>query len=70
MDGISGSFDSLINLGMAMSQARIQNTMSISALKKGLDAEARNALGLIQTVQASPPQVNLPQTGQQIDLLV
>jgi hypothetical protein len=41
MDGISGSANSLIELGMAMSQVRMQSAMSISAVKMGLDAQAQ-----------------------------
>ena len=68
MDEISGSVDSLASLGTAMSEARVQNEMAISTLKKGMDVQARNALGLIASVPAPPP-VNTPTTGQQIDLV-
>ena len=37
---ISGSTNSLVALGMAMSQARVERAMSVSAVKKGLDAQA------------------------------
>ena len=68
MDEISGSVNSLIDLGTAMSDVRLQNQMSIRTLKKGLDVQAQNALGLIAAVPAPPP-VNTAATGQQIDLM-
>ena len=55
MDGISGSANSIIELGIAMSQVRTQHAMSISAVKKGLDAQAQAAMSLIDTVQQVPP---------------
>ena len=55
MDGISDSANSIIELGMAMSQVRTQHAMSISAVKKGLDAQAQAAMSLIDTVQQVPP---------------
>ena len=55
MDGISGSANSLIELGMAMSQVRMQSAMSISAVKMGLDAQAQAAMSLIATVQQVQP---------------
>ena len=65
---ISGSTNSLVALGMAMSQARVESAMSVSAVKKGLDAQAA-ALSLIATVQ----QVQLPaaggDSGSQVDVI-
>ena len=69
MDGISGSTSSLISLGMAMSDIRLKSALSISAFKKGLDAQAQNAMSLIESAQVLYPQVNSSQTGQQIDLV-
>ena len=65
---ISGSTNSLVALGMAMSQARVESAISVSAVKKGLDAQAA-ALSLIATVQ----QVQLPaaggDSGSQVDVI-
>ena len=69
MDGISGSTDSLISLGMAMSDIRLKNELSISTFKKGLDIQAQNAISLIESAQTQSPKVNSSQTGQQIDLM-
>jgi hypothetical protein len=69
MDGIRGSTDSLISLGMAMSDIRLKSEFSTSTLKKGLDAQAQNAMSLITSAQVQPPQVTSSQTGQQIDLV-
>ena len=69
MDGISGSTDSLINLGMAMSEIRLKSELSISTFKKGLDAQAQNAMSLIESAKVQSPRVNSSQTGQQIDLI-
>ncbi len=69
MDGISGSTNSLINLGMAMSDIRLKSALSISTFKKGLDVQAQNAMSLIESAQLQSPQVNSSQTGQQIDLM-
>ena len=68
MDGISGSANSLIELATAMSQVRTQNAMSISAVKKGLDAQADAAMSLIDTVQQVQPP---PPSGSssQIDVI-
>ena len=68
MDGISGSTNSLISLGMAMSDIRLKSELSTSTFKKGLDALAQNAMSLIESAQVQPPQVNSSQTGQQVDL--
>jgi len=68
MDGISGSASSLIELGMAMSQVRIQSAMPISAIKKGLDAQVQTAMSLIEMVQqvSSPPAGG---GGSQVDVI-
>ncbi len=65
MGEISGSTNSLINLGMAMKDAQLKSALSISTFKKSLDAQAQAAGSLIATVQAVSP--NTAQTGQQID---
>ena len=70
MDGISGSTDSLISLGMALSDIRLKSALSISTFKKGLDAQAQTAMSLIESAQVLYPQVNSSQTGKQFDLLV
>ena len=69
MDGISGSTNSLISLGMAMSDIRLKSALSISTFKKGLDTQVQNAISLIASAQVQPPQVNSSQAGQQIDLV-
>ena len=71
MDEISGSTDSLISLGMAMSQSRLQGEMSVRVLKKGLDAQAQAALSLIQAVQTVPvPTGSASPNSRVIDLQV
>ncbi len=69
MDGISGSANSIIELGMAMSQVRTQNAMSISAVKKGLDAQAQAAMSLIDTVRQVQPPPSGGGSASQIDLI-
>ena len=69
MDGISGSTNSLISLGMAMSNIRLKSELSISTFKKGLDAQVQNAMSLIESAQIQSPQVNSSQSGQEIDLV-
>ena len=69
MDGISGSTDSLINLGMAMSDVRLKSALSVSTFKKGLETQAQAAISLIESAQVQSAQVNSNQTGQQIDLM-
>ena len=69
MDGISGSTNSLIELGMAMSEIRLQSELSVSVLRKGLDAHAQNATNLIALTQAQSQKVNAPETGQLLDLI-
>jgi hypothetical protein len=69
MDGISGSTNSLIELGMAMSEIRLQSELSVSVLRKGLDAHAQNAINLIALTQAQSQKVNTPETGQLLDLI-
>lgn len=66
MGEISGSTDSLINLGMAMQDAQLKSAMSISTFKKGLDTQSRAAMSLIESIPAAP---NTAQTGQQIDMM-
>jgi len=63
---ISGSTNSLVALGMAMSQARVESAMSVSAVKKWLDAQAAAALSLIATVQ--PPAAG-GDSGSQVDVI-
>ena len=48
MDGISGSTNSLLSLGMAMSNIRLKSELSISTFKKGLDGQVQNAMSLIE----------------------
>ncbi|MBT4504107.1 MAG: YjfB family protein [Gemmatimonadetes bacterium] len=67
MDGISGSVNSLISLGMAMSDVRLKSELSISTLKKGLDVQAQNAISLIESAQSA--RVNSSETGQLIDVV-
>ena len=55
MDGISGSANLMIELGMAISQVRTHHATSVSVVKKGLDAQAQAAMNLIDTVQQLPP---------------
>lgn len=69
MDGISGSVNSLISLGMAMSDVRLKSQLSVSALKKGLDVQAQNAISLIESAQTQPARVNSSETGQLIDIV-
>jgi hypothetical protein len=54
---------------MAMSQVRTQNAMSISAVKKGLDAQAQAAMSLIDTVQQVQPPPSGGGSASQIDLI-
>ena len=67
---ISGSIHSLIDLGTAMSQARAERAMSVSVVKKGLDAQAAAALCLIATVQQIPPLPAGGSGGSQVDVIV
>ena len=68
MDGISGSANSLVELGMAMSQVRMQSAMSVSAVKMGLEAQAQAAMSLIETVQqVQPPPAG--GGGSQVDVI-
>ena len=66
---ISGSTNSLVALGMAMSQARVGSAMSVSAVKKGLDAQAAAALSLIATVQQVHPPAAGGDSGSQVDVI-
>ena len=66
---ISGSTDSLITLGMAMSNIRLKSELSVSTLKKGLDAQAQAAMSLIESAQVQSTRVNSSQTGQLIDVI-
>ena len=68
MDGISGSAHSLINLGTAMSQSRVQSALSISAFKKGLDTQAQAAVSLIESVRVH--SLAEDHAGSQVDLIV
>ena len=69
MDQISGSADSLIDLGMALSDARLKGELSLRTFKKGLDVQAQNAINLIEAAVVASPRVNSSHTGQQIDLV-
>ena len=68
MDGISGSTNSLINLGMAMSDIRLKSEFSITTLKEGLDVQAQSALSLIESTQVPYPRLTSSPTGWEIDL--
>ena len=67
MDSISGSTESLVNLGTSMQDAQLKNALSLRTFKKGLDAQAKAAISLIESIPATAP--NTAQTGQQIDLV-
>jgi len=69
MDGISGSTNSLISLGITMSDIRLKSELFISTFKKGLDIQAQNAMRLIESAQSQPPRANSGQTGQQVDVV-
>ena len=69
MDGISGSTNSLISLGITMSDIRLKSELFISTFKKGLDIQAQNAMRLIDSAQAPPPPANPGQTGQQVNVV-
>ena len=69
MDGISGSTNSLISLGITMSDIRLKSELFISTFKKDMDIQAQNAMRLIESVQALPPPENSGQTGQQINVV-
>ena len=67
MDSISGSTESLVNLGTGMQDAQLKNALSVRTLKKGLDTQAEAAISLIESIPATAP--NTAQTGKQIDLV-
>lgn len=67
MSEISGSTDSLVNLGMAMQDAQLKNALSIRTFKKGLDAQSQAAVNLIASLPTVAP--NTGQTGQQLDTI-
>ena len=67
MDSISGSTESLVNLGTSMQNAQLKNALSVRTLKKGLDTQTEAAISLIKSIPATAP--NTAQTGQQIDLV-
>ena len=67
MDSISSSTESLVNLGTSMQDAQLKNVLSVRTFKKGLDAQAKAAISLIESIPAAAP--NTAQTGQQIDLV-
>ena len=69
MDGISGSTNSLISLGITMSDIRLKSELFISTFKKGLDIQAQSAMRLIESAQAPPPPANSGQTGQQVNVV-
>ena len=66
---ISGSTNSLIELGTAMSAVRMQNAMSINAVKRGLNAQSQAALSMLEIVRVASPPPNSGQAGNQIDLI-
>jgi hypothetical protein len=68
MDGMSNSTDSLISLGMAMSDTRLKSELSTSALKKGLDVQAQFALNQIESTQVPYPRLTSSPTGWEIDV--
>ena len=68
MDGISNSTDSLISLGMAMSDIRLKSELSTSTLKKGLDVQAQFALNPIESTQVLYPRLTSSPTGWEIDV--
>lgn len=67
MDSISGSTESLVNLGMNMQDAQLKNALSVHTFKKGLDAQSKAAISLIESIPPAAP--NTAQTGRQIDLV-
>ena len=67
MDSISGSTESLVNLGTSMQDAQLKNALSVRTFKKGLDAQSKAAISLIESIPPVSP--NTVQTGQQIDLM-
>ncbi len=67
MDSISGSTESLVNLGTSMQDAQLKNALSVRTFKKGLDAQSKAAISLIESIPPVAP--NTAQTGQQIDLM-
>ena len=67
MDSISGSTESLVNLGTSMHDAQLKNALSVRTLKKGLDTQAEAAISLIESIPATAPTT--AQTGHQIDLV-
>ena len=69
MDGISGSTNSLISLGITMSDIRLKSELFISTFKKGLDIQAQNAMRLIESAQSQSPRANSGQTGQQVNVV-
>ena len=68
MDGISGSTNSLISLGITMSDIRLKSELFISTFKKGLDIQAQNAMRLIESAQSQSPQANSG-PGQQVNVV-
>ena len=68
MDGISNSTDSLISLGMAMSDIRLKSELSTSTLKKGLDIQAQFALNPIESTQVPYPRLTSNPTGWEVDV--
>tara|TARA_Y100001934_G_C12227371_1_gene713672 strand:+ start:436 stop:642 length:207 start_codon:yes stop_codon:yes gene_type:complete len=65
MDSISGSTESLVNLGTSMQDAQLKNALSVRTFKEGLDTQTEAAIRLIESIPAAAP--NTAQTGQQID---
>ena len=69
MDGISGSTNSLVNLGMAMSDIRLKSERSTTALKKGPDVQFQNAMSLNESTQVPYPRLTSSPTGWELDLV-
>ena len=65
MNSISGSTESLVNLGTSMRDAQLKNALSVRTFKKGLYTQTEAAISLIESITAAAP--NTAQTGQQID---
>ena len=65
MDSISGSTESLVNMGTSMQGAQLKNALSVRTFKKGLNTQTEAAISLIESIPAAVP--NTAQTGQQID---
>ena len=64
---VDGLTNSLVDAASAMQAAQLKSQFSVSAFKKGLDAQEHAALQLLETAQITPaPAVD---GGQLIDML-